>query len=165
MLLISYLVLNLILLRNKASKKGSDIDGIDNEINEKEAILREKIERFTVTLNGYVAIISKVVGWAVSTILIVASLLLFGAIYCALFEAEWLSSTSLFGFSFLSQIIVNYGLQSTLYGLVIAAIALICIVYTVITLLMKRKPDRWVLFSALAIWIILIVCAIVSRDL
>ena len=161
-LLITYLILNLFVLRKKGGKDGPNADGAEGKTDEKEALIRAKIEHYSALVNRYIFAILRGVAWVISAIFCVVICLLFFAIYCTIFEQQWLASTPFFGADFISQITHQFGLPTTLYGLTTALILLLVVSYSCITLLLKRKVNKWFIYSALIVWISLIFSAVIS---
>ena len=141
------------------SKKGSDIDGNDAE---KDARFREKVERFTTRLNNLILTLLKGIAWILSAIFMVVIVLLFVAIYSTIFDIQALNSASFWGIDLLIQYVNLFTPQTITYGLAMAAFLLICITYIIITLLLKRKPNKWVFWGIVTLCIALIIGAIAT---
>ena len=159
-LLTTYLILNLYVLLKKLSKKGRGMD--DTEASENEARFREKVERFTTRLNNLILTILKGIAWILSAIFMVVIVLLFVAIYYTIFDIQALNSASFWGIDLLIQYVNLFTPQTITYGLAMAAFLLICITYIIITLLLKRKPNKWVFLGIVTLCIALIIGAIAT---
>ena len=159
-LLTTYLILNLYVLLKKISKKGRGMD--DAEASENEARFREKVERFTTRLNNLILTLLKGIAWILSAIFMVVIVLLFVAIYYTIFDIQALNSASFWGIDLLIQYVNLFTPQTITYGLAMAAFLLICITYIIITLLLKRKPNKWVFWGIVTLCIALIIGAIAT---
>ena len=161
-LLMTYLILNLYILLKKLSKKGKGVDGSDAESVEKEARFREKVERFTTRLNSIIFTLLKGVAWILSGVFTVVIVLLFIAIYYTIFDIQVLNSTSFWGVDLLIQYANLFTPQTITYVLAIAAILLICITYITISLLLKQKLNKWIIYGVIILCIALIIGALAT---
>lgn len=151
MILISYIVIHILMVKNKSIEKGTE------SYSEREAAIMDKLTKISYVVECIESVITKIINYALLILLIAIAILLIICIIAIATEAQQILNFSHWELYSLAQLVEKFGFVSTL--ITIATAVILTVGFTIFhakSLIQKGKVSL-ALRCAIGLWIIALI--------